>query len=204
MSDNASGLLENIQKLRSMTGAGIVDCKKALSETGNNIEKAVEILRKKGLALAAKKSTRTTSQGLIDAYIHAGGKLGVLVEVNCETDFVARTPEFQTLVREIAMQIAAASPVWIKKEDVPEDVINKEKEIYRQQLKDEKKPDNVIEKIIPGKLEKFYSQVCLLEQPHIRDASGKTRVKDLITEAVAKIGENIVVRKFARFRLGEE
>ncbi len=196
--------VENIQKLRSMTGAGIVDCKKALAEADNNIDKAVELLRKKGLALAAKKSSRATSQGLIESYIHAGGKLGVLVEVNCETDFVARTPEFQTLVKEIAMQIAAASPMWIKREDVPEEVVNKEKEIYRQQLKDEKKPDNVIEKIIPGKLDKFYSQVCLLEQPHIRDASGKTKVKDIITEAVAKIGENIVVKRFARFRLGEE
>lgn len=196
--------LENIQKLRSMTGSGIVDCKKALHEAGDDIVKAVEILRKKGLATAVKKSVRATGQGIVESYIHAGGKLGVLVEVNCETDFVARLPEFQALVKEIAMQIAAANPLWIKREDVPEEVVEKEREIYRHQLKEEKKPDAVIEKILPGKLDKFYSQVCLLEQPHIREASGKTKVKDLITAAVAKLGENIVVKKFARFRLGEE
>ncbi len=196
--------IENVQKLRQSTGASIIECKKALVETNNDFEKAVDILRKKGLAQAAKKSSRATSEGLVSSYIHAGGKLGVLVEVNCETDFVARNEEFQNLVKEIAMQIAAANPLWIKREDVPEEIIEKEKEIYRQQLKDEKKPDAVIEKILPGKLDKFYSQVCLLEQPHMRDTSGKVRVKDIITEAIAKIGENIVVRKFARFRLGEE
>lgn len=196
--------IENIQKLRQMTGAGIVECKKALQESNNDLEKAVEVLRKKGLALAAKKAARTTSEGIISAYIHAGGKLGVLLELNCETDFVARTEEFQNLAKEIAMQIAAANPFWIKKEDVPEEVLAKECEIYRQQLKDEKKPDAVIEKILPGKLEKFYSQVCLMEQPYIRDTSGKIKVKDIITEAIAKIGENITVKRFVRFRLGEE
>jgi elongation factor Ts len=187
-----------------MTGAGIVDCKKALQESGGDITKAIEALRKKGLAMAVKKSTRATGQGLVESYIHAGGKLGVLIEVNCETDFVARLPEFQALVKEIAMQIAAANPLWIKKEDVPADVVEKEREIYAHQLKEEKKPDAVIEKIMPGKLDKFYAQVCLLEQPHMREPSGKTKVKDIITAAVSKIGENIVVKKFARFRLGEE
>lgn len=196
--------IENIQKLRQITGASIVECKKALQETNNDLEKAVDLLRKKGLAIAAKKSSRTTKEGLISSYIHAGGKLGVLIEVNCETDFVARNEEFQKLVKEIAMQIAAANPLWIKKEDVPAEMIEKEREIYRQQLREEKKPENVIEKILPGKLDKFYSQFCLLEQPYIRDASGKTKVGDLITEAIAKMGENIVIKRFARFHLGEE
>ncbi len=196
--------IENIQKLRQLTGAGIVECKKVLQETRNDIEKAVELLRKKGLALADRKSSRTTKEGLISSYIHVGCKLGVLVEVNCETDFVARNEDFQKLVKEIAMQIAASNPLWIKKDDVPEEMVEKEREIYRQQLKDEKKPENVIEKILPGKLDKFYSQFCLLEQPYIRDASGKKKVGDLITEAIAKTGENIVIKKFARFHLGEE
>jgi elongation factor Ts len=195
---------ENIQKLRAMTGAGIVDCKKSLTESNGDIDKAVQYLREKGIATAVKKAERAAKQGLVLSYIHAGGKLGVLVEVNCETDFVARTDEFQNLVKELSMQVAAANPLYVRREDVPGDVIEKEKEIYRVQLKEEKKPDNVIAKIIEGKLEKFYTQVCLLEQPYIRDTSGKEKVKDLVTNAIAKIGENIVVRRFSRFRVGEE
>lgn len=195
---------ENIQKLRSMTGAGIVDCKKALTESNGDIDKAVQYLREKGIATAVKKAERSAKQGLVLSYIHAGGKLGVLIEVNCETDFVARTDEFQNLVKELSMQVAAANPLYVRREEVPAEVIEKEKEIYRVQLKEEKKPDNVIAKIIDGKLEKFFSQVCLIEQPYIRDTSGKEKVKDLVTNAIAKIGENIVVRRFSRFRVGEE
>jgi elongation factor Ts len=187
-----------------MTGAGIMDCKTALSETNDDLDKAVQYLREKGIASAVKKAERTAKHGLVSSYIHAGGKLGVLVEVNCETDFVARTEDFQNLVKEISMQIAAANPLYVKKEDVPAEVIEKEKEIYRAQLKEEGKPENVWEKIVLGKVEKFYTQVCLLEQPYIRDSSGKEKVKDLLTNSVAKIGENIVVRRFARFVLGGE
>lgn len=195
---------ELIQKLRQMTGAGIVDCKKALMDSKGDLDKAIQCLREKGIATAVKKAERTAKQGLVSSYIHAGGMLGVLVEVNCETDFVARTEDFQALVKEIAMQIAAANPLYVKREEVPVEVIEKEKEIYRAQLKEEKKPANVIDKIVEGKLEKFYTQVCLLDQPYIRDTSGKEKVKDLVTKAIAKIGENIVVKRFARFRVGEE
>jgi elongation factor Ts len=195
---------EQIQKLRAMTGCGIMDCKKALTESKDDVDKAVQYLREKGIASAVKKAERTAKEGLVASYIHAGGKLGVLIEVNCETDFVARNEDFQNLVKELAMQVAAANPLYLKREDIPLEVIDKEKEIYRAQLKEEKKPDNVIDKIVTGKLEKFYTQVCLLDQPYIRDTSGKEKVKDLITNAVAKIGENNVVRRFARFRVGEE
>ncbi|MHB9154056.1 MAG: translation elongation factor Ts [Endomicrobiales bacterium] len=195
---------ELITKLRAMTGAGIMDCKNALAEANGDLDKAVQILREKGIATAVKKAERSAKEGLVASYIHAGGKLGVLVEVNCETDFVARTDDFQALVKEIAMQVAAANPLYVKREDVPLEVIEKEKEIYQAQLKEEKKPENVMGKIVLGKLDKFYTQVCLMDQPYIRDTSGKEKVKDLITNAVAKIGENIVVRRFARFRVGEE
>ena len=182
----------------------MMDCKKALVESGDDLEKAVTYLREKGIATAVKKAERKTSQGLVGSYIHAGGKLGVLIEVNCETDFVARTDEFQNLVKELSMQVAAANPLYVRKEDVPEEMLEKEKEIYKAQLKEEKKPDNVIDKIVIGKLEKFYTQVCLLEQPYIRDSSGKEKVRDMLTAAIAKTGENIVVRRFSRFRVGEE
>ena len=195
---------ESISKLRSMTGAGIMDCKTALTEAKDDMEKAVQYLREKGIASAVKKAVRSANQGLVASYIHAGGKLGVLIEVNCETDFVARTEDFQNLVKELSMQVAAANPLYVKREDVPVEVVDKEKEIYKAQLKEEGKPEKVWDKIVEGKLEKFYSQVCLLDQPYIRDTSGKQKVKDLITAAVAKIGENIVVRRFARFRVGEE
>ncbi|MBN1823619.1 MAG: translation elongation factor Ts [Endomicrobiales bacterium] len=195
---------ETIQKLRAMTGAGIMDCKAALAHSKDDIEKAIQYLREKGVASAVKKAERTAKQGLVSSYIHAGGKLGVLVEVNCETDFVARTEDFQNLVKELAMQVAAANPLYINKDDMPQEVVDKEKEIYKAQLKEEKKPEKVIEKIIEGKLEKFYTQVCLVDQPYIRDTSGKQKIKDVITQAIAKIGENIVVKRFARFRVGEE
>lgn len=195
---------ELISKLRSMTGAGIMDCKEALTKSDDDLDKAVQHLREKGMATAVKKAERTAKQGLVTSYIHAGGKLGVLIEVNCETDFVARTDDFVTLTKELAMQVAAANPLYLKKEDVPVELIDKEKEIYKVQLKEEGKPEKVWDKIIEGKLEKFYTQVCLIEQPYIRDSSGKEKVKDLLTNAIAKIGENIVVRRFARFRVGEE
>jgi elongation factor Ts len=187
-----------------MTGAGIMDCKAALAASGDDMDKAIQYLREKGMTSAVKKATRTAKEGLVYSYIHAGGKLGVLVEVNCETDFVARTEDFQNLVKEIAMQVAAANPLYVRREDVPTEMIEKEKEIYRAQLKEENKPEKVWPKIVDGKLEKFYSQVCLLDQPYIRDTSGKEKIKDLVTNAVAKIGENLVVRRFARFRVGEE
>ncbi|OGS19084.1 MAG: translation elongation factor Ts [Elusimicrobia bacterium RIFOXYA2_FULL_50_26] len=195
---------EQIQKLRAMTGAGMMDCKNALVDAKDDIDKAVQILREKGIATAVKKAVRTANQGLVASYIHAGGKLGVLVEVNCETDFVARTEDFQALVKELSMQIAAANPLYVKREDIPAEVIEKEKEIYRAQLAQEGKPENVMEKIISGKLEKFYSQVCLIEQPYIRDTSGKEKVKDILNAAIAKTGENMVIRRFVRFRVGEE
>ncbi|MGA2090618.1 MAG: translation elongation factor Ts [Endomicrobiales bacterium] len=193
-----------IQKLRVMTGAGILDCKGALDMSKDDIDKAVQYLREKGIASAVKKAERSAKQGLVTSYIHAGGLLGVLVEVNCETDFVARTDDFQNLVKEIAMQVAAANPLYVQRTDIPQEVIDKEREIYKVQLKEEGKPEQVWPKIMDGKLEKYYSQVCLLDQPYIRDSSGKEKIKDLVTNAIAKIGENIVVRRFARFRVGEE
>uniref|UniRef100_A0A7C3MH59 Elongation factor Ts n=1 Tax=Dictyoglomus thermophilum TaxID=14 RepID=A0A7C3MH59_DICTH len=194
--------IEMIKELRERTGAGVMEAKRALEEANGDMEKAVTILREKGVIKAAKKAGRIAKEGIIEAYIHTGEKLGVLVEVNCETDFVARTDEFRRLAKEIALQIAGMNPQYVSKEDVPQEVIEKEKEIYRTQLKNEGKPDHVIEKIIEGKLEKFYEEVCLLEQPFVRNP--EIKVKDLITEAISKLGENIVVRRFARFVVGEE
>ncbi len=190
-----------IKELRARTGAGMMDCKKALEECGGDMDKAVAWLRQKGLAVAAKRAGRATSEGTVAAYIHAGGKLGAMVEVNCETDFVAKTQEFKQFAHDIAMQIAAASPLCVQREDLSEEVIEKEKEIYRAQARESGKPEKIIEKIVEGKLEKFYKEVCLMEQDYIRDDS-KT-VDDLIKEAIARIGENIVVRRFARYQLGE-
>ncbi len=192
--------LESIKELRARTGAGIADCKKALEEANQDIEKAIEILRVKGLAKAVKKSGRVTNEGIIASYIHPGAQLGVLVEVNCETDFVARTDEFKQLANDIALQIAASSPEFVSREDVPQEVIEKEKEIYRKQLEEEGKPANVIEKIIEGKIENFFKERCLLEQDYLKDES-KT-IEDLIKEYIAKFGENITVRRFARFKVG--
>lgn len=194
--------IEMIKELRERTGAGVMEAKKALEEANGDMEKAVTILREKGVIKAAKKAGRIAKEGIIEAYIHTGDKLGVLVEVNCETDFVARTDEFRKLAKDIALQIAGMNPQYVSKEDVPPEVIEKEKEIYRTQLRNEGKPEHVIEKIIEGKLEKFYEEVCLLEQPFVKNP--EIKVKDLITEAISKLGENIVVRRFARFVVGEE
>lgn len=193
--------LEKVRELRARTGAGIVECKNALTEAVDDIEKAVDILRKKGLALAAKKVGRITQEGIIDAYIHPGDRLGVLLEINCETDFVARTQEFKRFVRDIALQIAASEPIAVGREELPSEVIEREKEIYASMVDDSKKPPDIIEKIVNGKLEKFYSDVCLLEQPFVK-LPEKT-VGEYIKEQIAKFGENIVVRRFVRFRLGE-
>jgi elongation factor Ts len=191
----------SVRELREKTGAGIMDCKKALAECGGDLEKGADYLRQKGLAAAAKKVGRVAAEGLVGAYIHAGGKIGVLVELNCETDFVARTPEFQALLKDLAMQIAAANPRYINAADVPQAELEKEREIYRQQSLESGKPEKVIEKIVEGKISRFYSEVCLLDQPFIKDPDQK--VGDVIREAVARLKENIQVRRFVRYHLGE-
>ncbi|HME92642.1 MAG TPA: translation elongation factor Ts [Candidatus Udaeobacter sp.] len=194
---------EQVKELRERTGAGVMDCKAALDAAKGDMQGAIEHLRKKGLADAAKKAHREAKDGVVTSYIHPGAKIGVLVEVNCETDFVARTDDFQQLVKDIAMQVAAANPSYVSREDVPGAVVEKEREIYRTQMADQKKPAQVIDKIIEGKLEKFYAESCLMEQPFIRDASGKTRLRDMVDQATAKMGERIVVKRFARFQVGE-
>ncbi|MCK4251204.1 elongation factor Ts [candidate division WOR-3 bacterium] len=193
--------LKKVRELRARTGAGIVECKNAITEAEGDLDNAVDILRKKGLALAAKKIGRVTKEGIIDAYIHPGDRLGVLVEANCETDFVARTQEFKRFIRDIALQIAASEPIAVSREELPSDVIEREKEIYQSMVKDVKKPPEIVEKIVNGKLEKFYSDVCLLEQPFVKIPE-KT-VGEYVKEQIAKFGENIVIRRFVRFRLGE-
>jgi elongation factor Ts len=188
-----------VKKLRDQTGAGMMECKAALAEAKGDLEEANTLLRKRGLAQAAKKAGRSTSEGVIGHYIHMGGKIGVLVEVNCESDFVARTDDFQLLVKEIAMHIAAANPTYVRREDVPADVLQKERDIYREQVKD--KPAQVVDKIVEGKLESYYEQFCLLDQFSIRDP--KTRIRDLVQAAIAKLGENISVSRFVRMKVGE-
>lgn len=190
-----------VKELRERTAAPMLDCKKALEETGGNIDEAVEVLRKKGLAAAKKKAGRVTAEGAVGSYIHAGGKIGVLVEVNCETDFVARTDDFQDLVKDIAMHIAASDPKYLKKEEVTQDVLDKEREIFRQQALDSGKPENVVDRIVEGKLGKYYSEAVLLEQPFVKDPDQS--VGDMIAARVGKIGENIQVRRFTRYELGE-
>ncbi|MGH7887593.1 MAG: translation elongation factor Ts [Candidatus Binatia bacterium] len=190
-----------VKELREKSGAGMMDCKKALSETGGDMQKAFDFLRQKGLAAAAKKADRVASDGAVGAYVHAGGKIGVLVEINCETDFVARTSEFQTLLKDIAMQIAAANPRCVRREEVTGAELDKEKEIYRRQALESGKPEKVVDRIVEGKIDKFYSEVCLLEQAFIKDQDKK--VADVITETIARLGENIQVRRFARYNLGE-
>src|SRR5689334_7396819 len=192
---------ELVKTLRDKTGAGMMDCKKALTETGGDLNKAIEHLRKKGAATAEKRADRATNQGLVEAYIHAGGRIGAMVEVNCETDFVAKTDDFKNLARDIAMQIAAMNPQYIAREDVSPDIIGKELEIYRQQARNEKKPEQILDKIANGKLDKYYQDYCLVEQSFIKD-SGKT-IKDLILEMSAKTGEKVTIRRFQRFHLGE-
>ena len=189
-----------IKKLRDLTGAGVLDCRKALDAAQGDMDKAVEILREKGLAAAAKKASREASNGIIGSYVHMGAKMAALIEVNCETDFVARTDQFQALARDLAMQVVAARPVYVRREDVPADVVAQEREKYLGQLDDANKPQNVVERIVEGKLAKFYEETCLLEQPFIKD-DGVT-VRNLLTDMVARLGENIVVRRFARFELG--
>ena len=190
-----------VKELREKTGAGMMDCKAALEEAGGDLEKAIEVLRKKGLAQAAKRAGRIAKDGIIGHYIHMGGKVGVLVEVNCETDFVARTPEFQTLAKEIAMHIAAASPTYVKREDIPADVLEKEREIYRAQFAGSGKPANVIEKIVDGKLESYYAQACLMDQPSVRDPN--VTIQQMVSAATAKTGENVTISRFCRFKLGD-
>jgi elongation factor Ts len=190
-----------VKQLRDQTGAGMMECKAALTEANGNMEEAVTLLRKRGLAQAAKRAGRATAQGVIGSYIHMGGRIGVLVEVNCESDFVARTDDFNNLVKEVAMHIAAADPKWVRREDVPADAIEKEKSIYRAQMENSGKPANVLEKIIEGKLGSFYSQFVLLDQPSIRD--GSMTVSQIVAQASAKTGENIQINRFVRYRMGE-
>ncbi|MCR4430541.1 MAG: translation elongation factor Ts [Tepidanaerobacteraceae bacterium] len=192
---------EQVKELRERTGAGIMDCKKALAESSGDMEKAIIILREKGLAKAAKKTSRVAAEGIIDSYIHGNGRIGVLVEVNCETDFVARNDEFKSLVKDIAMQIAAANPRYISRGDVPDEVIRKEREILKTQAINEGKPEHIAEKIVDGRIEKFYEENCLLDQPFIRDPDKK--VSQLIMEKIAIIGENITVSRFTRYERGE-
>ncbi|WP_455245065.1 translation elongation factor Ts [Petrachloros mirabilis] len=196
-----AGASQLVKELREKTGAGILDCQKALQECGDDIEKAVDYLRQKGLAAAQKKSGRETNQGLIHAYIHMGGKIGVLIEVNCETDFVARNEEFKAFVNDLALQVAAAKPSYVKREDIPKEVVDKERTIYEGQAKEMGKPPAAWPKIVEGKLEKFYQENCLLEQAFIKDPA--VMVKDLLAQKIAKIGENMNIRRFTRYQLGE-
>lgn len=191
----------DVKELRERTGAGMMDCKRALTEADGNMDKAIEILREKGLAAAAKKSGRIAAEGLVSSYIHMGGRIGVLLEVNCETDFVAKTDNFKDLVHDVAMQIAATNPLYVSKEEVPADVIEKEKEILRAQALNEGKPEKIVDRMVEGRIEKYYKEVCLLEQPFVKD--GDKTVKGMIMEAIASIGENISVRRFVRYEMGE-
>ena len=191
-----------VRELRERTGAGMMDCKSALAEASGNMETAIDVLRTKGIAKAAKKAGRTTGEGVVSSYIHAGGKVGVLVEVNCETDFVARTEDFLSLVKDIAMHIAAADPKFVRREEVTADVLDRERAIFKEQALQSGKPANVVDKIVDGKVEKFYGESVLLEQPFVKDPD-KT-INELVAERVAKVGENIQVRRFARFKVGDE
>ena len=194
---------KTVMELRERTGAGVMDCKEALQAAKGDLETAIEFLRKKGLAQAGKRAHREAREGVIGTYVHHSGKLGVLIEVNCESDFVARTDAFQELVKDLGMQIAAQNPSYVAREEIPNEVIEKEREIYRGQLADQKKPAQVIDKIIEGKLDKFFTEQCLLEQPFVKDPSGKTNIRELVDGVNAKTGERIVVKRFARFQVGE-
>ena len=193
---------ELVKKLREKTGAGMMDCKRALEKAGGDMDEATDYLRKQGMAQAAKKASRTAKEGIIYSYIHPGDKLGVLLELNCETDFVARTEDFKLLAKDIAMQIAATNPLVVTRSDLRPEILDKEKEIYRTQAKNEGKPEKIIERIVEGKLEKYFQEVCLLEQPFVKDQDRS--LKDRIDETLAKLGENLAVKRFVRFRLGEE
>lgn len=190
-----------VKELRDRSGAGVMDAKRALDEAGGDMERAAALLRERGLAAAAKRAERETSQGVVDTYIHAGGRIGALVEVNCETDFVARTDEFQALVKDLSMQVAAASPRYVRREDVGEDELERERAIYRQQASELNKPEPVLEKIVAGKMERFYEEACLMEQAFVKEPA--RRVKDLIQDSIARMGENIRVRRFVRYSVGE-
>jgi len=193
---------QQVKELREKTGAGMMECKKALAEANGNLDEAVKFLRERGMAQAAKRSHRSTSEGMVHAYIHPGSKIGVLIEVNCETDFVARTDDFKDLCKDLAMQVAASSPLVVSREQVPEDLVAAEKEIYKNQALLSGKPEKVIEKIVEGKLNDYYSKVCLMEQTFVKDSN--LTIDQLVKEKIAKTGENIAVRRFAMFRLGEE
>jgi elongation factor Ts len=190
-----------VKDLREKTGAGMMDCKKALSETGGNFEKAVDYLRQKGLATAAKRAGRIAAEGRVGSYVHAGGKIGVIVEVNCETDFVAKTDDFQSFAKDVAMHIAASNPLYIQRENVPPEALERERGIYRAQAREAGKPEKIMEKIVEGKLEKFYSEVCLLEQPFIKDPD--LTVQDLLNGLIGKLGEKVEIRRFSRIQVGE-
>ncbi len=194
--------LKLVKKLRQSSGIGMLECKKAIEESGNDYDKAVEILRKKGYEKAKSKSSRTTNQGIIGSYIHTNGRIGVIIELACETDFVSKNEDFLQLSKDISMQIAAMSPKYITSKDIPEEIIEKEKDIFREQMKNSGKPDNIIEKIVEGKLGKFYSEICLLNQAFFKE--DKKSIEELIAEKIHKIGENIVVKRFVRFQIGEE
>jgi elongation factor Ts len=189
-----------VKELRDKTNAGMMDCKKALGETEGDMEKAVDFLRQKGLAVAAKRADRVTSEGIVDCYIHAGGKLGVMVEVGCETDFVAKTDGFKDFVRDIAMHIAAVNPVSVDREDVPAELVEREKEIYIKQALDSGKPENIVEKMVTGKIEKYLSEICLMEQKYVKNPD--LSIQDLLSDIVGKMGENISIKRFARFQIG--
>lgn len=192
---------DRVKELREKTGAGMMECKKALTESNGDVEKAIDYLRQKGLATAAKKASRSASEGLVSSYIHMD-KIGVLLEVNCETDFVAKTDDFKGLVKDISLHIAAANPSYLSHEDVPQDIIEREKDIYKAQVAN--KPPQIVEKIVEGKLDKFFGDMCLLEQAFVKDPEQKLKIKELVTEKIAKLGENIVIRRFVRFQLGEK
>jgi elongation factor Ts len=192
---------ELVKKLREKTGVGLMDCKEALRASNGDMEKAVDYLREKGLAKLAKRTGRAATEGLISSYIHTGGKIGAMVEVNCETDFVAKTVEFQAFVKDVVMQITASNPLYVRREDVPQEVLEREKTIYRNQAREAGKPEKILDKIAEGKLEKFYQEVCLMEQPFIKNTD--STIKELLEELVTKLGENILIRRFVRFQLGE-
>jgi elongation factor Ts len=193
-----------VKQLREITGAGMMDCKRALEESGGDIEQARELLRTRGLAAAAKRAGRTASEGVVDAYIHMGGKLGVLIEVNCETDFVANTDEFRALARDMAMQVAAADAWWVSRDDVPAEIVEQERKIYEAQARDQGKPDNVLPKIIEGKMEAFYKERCLVDQPFFKDMEGKQTAGERLAEVSARVGEKVEVRRFTRYVRGED
>ena len=190
-----------VKDLREKTGAGMMDCKKALVESKGNIDDAVDYLRKKGLSKASKKAGRAVKEGLVGSYIHQGGKIGVLLEINCETDFVAKTEDFQNLLKDVSMQIAATDPSYVKRDDIPEDVLSKEKELYRAQVMESGKPEHIADKIVEGKMEKYFGEICLLEQTFVKDPN--VSIQDLVNSCIARLGENLVIRRFARFEIGK-